>query len=164
MIIRTSKYVSPHRPVAARDRIAFDRVNDFLRDFASFDCAQIHFVHEAIRRFGQQLSPVIRPDWDEIRRRICLYYDQDPECQEPVMNSSRRCAQFCGCCECRVFDEIEERYDRAWRLYHFLHEPWIDREFPMPKDLPQSAEEIVAEFAFLLRCRSSDITTKVNLV
>ena len=168
-------FQSRHRPAEESDADAFDRVNDFLRDFAGFTSIQLHFVHEAIERAGLELvSPhsaercatpdtgttplpagASRINWIEIHARIRHYYDDEPGYPQPCEN----CQDGCECPQCQAWSECDSRYDRAWKLYHIVHEPWIDTQVPVKvKNIPQTDEELAAEFSRLLQVPLESIT------
>ena len=155
-------FQSRHRPAEESDADAFDRVNDFLRDFAGFTSIQLHFVHEAIERAGLELAtpkPDVQINWIEIHRLIRRYYDDEPGYPEPCESAECKNSALDTCPQCQAWSDCDSRYDRAWKLYHIVHEPWSDTTVPVNVDnIPQTDERLAIEFAQLLQVPLETIT------
>ena len=152
-------------PVPAADlerRIAaeiecFDWLNTTLRDRHDFNALQINAVQEAMAYAGLELSFNSAVDsephlnWTEIKRRISLYYDADPACDERFAEAECQCKGGDECLLCLAWGDTDARYDRALKLVHNHHES----QFPghgclQLADAPETAVELAAEFCRLL--------------
>ncbi len=148
-----SQFRSRHRPSVEAAAVAFDRVNEFLVNFAGFTPIQLHFVHEAIDRAGVRLMPVDTDhlNWIEIKRLLDRYYGDEPGYPRPCGSPQCRDGKFADCSMCQEWSACEERHERAWKLYVTIRE---ESATPHPSTcvsrIPGTAEELAAEFSRLL--------------
>ena len=144
---------SKHRPSVEAAAVGFDRVNEFLVNFAGFTPIQLHFVHEAIDRAGVRLIPVKADNlnWIEIKRLLDRYFNNEPGYPKPCGSPLCRDTKFADCIQCQTWSACEERHERAWLLYVTLcdESPRTNTSIQGTR-IPGTEEELAAEFARLL--------------